>query len=193
MALVAGGGFLVFVLLTVILFSLLFKGVKHVGKSVSGQFENERQRIMSHRDGNEAVDLSQDQLADYAAYQAGTALGRDVFIAWNVDRRRTTLGMETFREKAEGATVTWQLKVEDLSPGTETINGNFTIPYHLTEGQTTTSSNLHIRCEFTKDARDPLLTVRRGDWVDIRGRLSLKGDGVVIREARLAGRDAEHE
>lgn len=192
--LVAGGGILGCFALAALVCFWLFKGTK---ASVREHIEKEGLRIIGERQsGEERVELNQNQLADYSVYQAGTPLGRDVFIAWNVDPRRTTLGMESFRAKAEGAMVTWQLKVEDLTPEAETITGNFTIPYQLKEivgsGTTSISSSIQIQCEFAKDGRS-LLTVRRGDWVDIQGRLSLKGNEPVISEARLAGSDAERE
>jgi hypothetical protein len=192
-AVVVGGGLLgCFALAALVLF-WLFKSTK---SSVREHVEKERLFVLERQNGNEPMELKPDQLADYAAYQAGTPLDRDVFIAWNVDPRRTTLGMESFLEKAEGAMVAWRLRVEDLTPEAETITGNFTIPYQLkdTVGSmtTTSSSSIRIQGEFAREER-ALLAVRRGDWVEIQGRLSLKGGEPVIREARLAGHDAERE
>src|SRR5690606_34129385 len=60
------------------------------------------------------VRLVDGELPDYAAYQPGDVLTREMFLAWRVDQGTTTLVRETFAEKVEGAEVSWRLKAGDL-------------------------------------------------------------------------------
>lgn len=139
------------------------------------------------------VILRQDELADYATYQTGAPLERDVFIAWQIDPRRTTLSKDVFTEKVEGAEVNWKLMADDITRNQNHIIGDFRIPCSilLPNGAGEQYQEVHVRCEFAEESRDALLSVRRGDWVGIRGRLSLKNGRTSILEARLHGRQAE--
>lgn len=180
----------------VMLFSFVFKKTKRVVTTERERIEARHKEPVALRqgsDGNAFLKLRQDKLADYARYQAGVALDRDVFVSWSVDPLRTTLGMEAFRGKAEGAMVTWEIQAEDLTPSQDKVVGDFRIPYGFCndDNQVNSVSSIQVRCEFGPGAGDALLAIRRGDWVNVRGRLSLKGNSPVILDATLAGTEAE--
>lgn len=160
-------------------------------RSHKPEAENSQQ---SRRPAMDYVPVRMDHLADYGTYRTGTRLDRELFVAWSLDPNRTTLGQEAFRENVEGATVVWEMRVTDLKAGNESIIGDFTIPCGLSNdgGNPYSVNPLPVRCEFSPDSRESLLGVRSRDWVRVQGNLSLKGDA-VIRNCRLAGKDAEAE
>lgn len=138
------------------------------------------------------AELNEMQLPAYALYQSGEALDCLMFLAWRVDERATSLTRESFREKIEGAEISWLLWASDIREQEDGIIGSFYLPYVVVTRSGTKRTGLEaVRCEFAPVEREALLSVRRDEQVEIRGKLSLISDGLVIREALLAGTEVE--
>jgi hypothetical protein len=165
---------------------LTYRGFKSASRVAKEKFIEE-----SRRRG--PVSFDEDQLSDYAAYQKGSPLDRDVFLAWKLDPRRTSIGEQAFREKAEGASVSWKLKVVDIATRGEGVVMKCEVPYEIKmRGNMTKTSSVAVNCEFASAARDSLLSLRRGDWAEIAGRVSLDGDqDARILDAHLSSGVAE--
>lgn len=152
-----------------------------------------KEQLKELRENGGTVTFHEDQLPDYPAYQKGSPLERDVFLAWKIDPRRTTIGEQAFREKAEGASVSWKLRIADIAPRGEGVLMKCEVPCEFKFGGGMTRLNsVWVRCEFAEGARDSLLSLRQGDWAGIAGRLSFEGDeDATIRDAHLSDKVAE--
>lgn len=165
---------------------LTFRAVK-TGSRVA------KEQLKELKENGGTVTFHEDQLPDYPAYQKGSPLARDVFLAWKIDPRRTSIGEHAFREKAEGASATWNLRIMDIAARGDGVLMKCEVPYELRirDGMTRTSS-VSVHCEFAAGARDSLLSLRQGDWVEIAGRVSFAGDeDATILDAHLSGGMAE--
>lgn len=151
----------------------------------------ERARDAGGRGG--LVTLREEALPDYAGYPKGGPLGRETFLAWKLDPRRTSIGEQSFREKAEGASVSWFLQIEDIETRGDGLLANCVVPYELKHRENlTSSSRVTVLCEFASSAKDSLLPLRRGDWVEISGRVSLGSDEAArILDAQVASQVVE--
>jgi hypothetical protein len=175
-----------------------FKGFRAGKEIVSAEIEKHRAeagRAAAEAAAVQPVELTAGKLPDYSGYQAGQPLTREMFLAWRADAEATTLVRDTFREKAEGADVTWTLRAGDLRQQVDRITGSFYLPYVLRSGdgnrvQTGVES---IRCEFAAGERESLLNIRRDRMATIRGKLSLKSGDTVLHDARQAGTEVEKE
>lgn len=146
-----------------------------------------KEQLKELKENGGTVTFHEDQLSDYSAYQKGSPLDRDVFLAWKLDPRRTSIGEQAFREKAEGASVSWRLKVLDIVTRGEGVVMKCEVPYEIRmRGNMTKSSSVTVNCEFASAAKDSLLSLRRGDWAEITGRVSLDSE----QDARIL--DAHH-
>ena len=143
----------------------------------------------------EPVEMIEGEWPNYAGYQTGQALSREMFLAWRVDNGATTLVKETFGKKAEGAEVNWILRAGDVREEGDRISGNFYLPYmvHSKDGRRTKTGVESVRCEFAPGERESLLSIRRDQPAASRGRLSLKNNEIVLLDARQAGADVEKE
>lgn len=140
------------------------------------------------------LELSDGAMPDYASYQPGQPLSREMVVAWAVDQRATTLARESFRQKAEGARVVLRLRARDVVEEDGRIRGGFYVPYRVKyDAHRSASGTVDLSCEFAPAVRDDLLAIRRDDPVTIEGRLTLKRDEPVLLDARLAGTEVEKE
>lgn len=165
---------------------LTFRGFKSASRIA-------KENLIQAKSHGGSVTLREEALPDYSIYQKGASLDRDVFLAWKLDPRRTSIGEKSFREKAEGAAVTWNLQIEDIEDRGDGLLAKCVVPYDLQHpGNFSTSSQVTVNCEFPSSARDSLLPLRKGSWVDISGRLSLDTDeGARILDAQPASRVVE--
>jgi hypothetical protein len=175
-----------------------YRGVRAGKAVVSAQIEKHRAeaaRVEAEAAAVQPVELHEGKLPDYSGYQAGQPLERELFLAWRVDDRATTLVRETFAEKVEGAEVCWALRAGDLRQEGDRISGSFYLPYVLRaeSGPRTRSGVESIRCEFAAIERESLLNIRRDRTVTIRGKLSLKQGETRLLDARQAGTGVEKE
>jgi len=152
-----------------------------------------KEHLKEIRGRNEAVSLDEEHFPDYAAYQKGSLLDRDVFLAWKLDPRRTSIGEQAFREKAEGASVDWNLRVVDIAARGEGVLMKCEVPFEIDmRGNMRNSSSVAVHCEFASSAKDSLLSLRKGDWTGIAGRVSLAGnEDARILDAHLSSSVAE--
>jgi hypothetical protein len=163
---------------------------------VSAQLERHRaeeSRIASEAASVKPIELIEGKLTDYSTYQSGQPLSREMFLAWRADPVATTLVRDTFREKAEGADVTWNLRAGDLRQEGDRIIGSFYLTYVLRseDGHRAHTGVESVRCEFAAAERESLLSIRRDQTATIRGKLSIKGGDTVLRDARQAGTEVE--
>lgn len=169
------------------------------GKEViSAEIEKHRaeaSRAVAEAAAIQPVELKEGKLPDYSGYQTGQPLSREMFLAWRTDPDATTLVRDTFREKAEGADVTWNLRAGDLRQDGDRIVGSFYLPYLVqSEGGHRAQSGVEsVRCEFAAGERESLLNIRRDQTATIRGKLSLREGETLLREARQAGTEVEKE
>lgn len=153
----------------------------------------EAARIAAKEARKAPVRLVDGKLPDYAAFQPGDVLTREMFLAWRVDQGATTLIRETFEEKVEGAEVSWLLRAGDLREEGGRILGDFYLPFEWfsEDGTRRQSGEEALRCEFAPGERESLLDIRRDRVVEIQGRLSLKRGGLTLSDARQAGSRVE--
>ncbi|MEK7952017.1 hypothetical protein [Luteolibacter soli] len=182
----------------VLVSTFLYRGAVAGKRMVSAQIEkarSEADRARADATAAQMIELKEGELPDYATYQSGQPLSREMFLAWRSDTNATTLVRETFREKVEGADVTWTLRAGDLRQEGDYITGSFFLPYGLrtTTGYLTSPGVESVRCEFPVRERESLLNIRRDQTATIRGKLSLKSGETVLREARQAGTGVEKE
>lgn len=117
---------------------------------------------------------------------AGETVGRETFLRFQQDGRITRLAKDAFNQAAQGAQVTWDLQVGELTSRDGSIVGDFHLPYTAKiVDSVTTSGRLSIRAEFTADQTPSLLTLRREDWVRVAGTLDLSNGETTIREAKV--------
>lgn len=178
--------------------TFVYRGAVAGKEMVSARLESRRAeaaRAASEAAAVQPIELTVGKLPDYSTYQSGQPLTREVFLAWRADPEATTLVQDTFREKAEGADVTWKLRAGDLRQEGDRIIGSFYLPYVMRsdEGQRTQTGVESVRCEFAAGERESLLNIRRDQMATIRGKLSLKNDDTVLRDARQAGTEVEKE
>jgi len=119
------------------------------------------------------------------AYRHGEKLSREQFVAIMSDANATDLMRETFRKAAEGATVTWKLRADNITERSGKLTGSFQIPWEIQFKDYGQSSNITLNCEFTEQSRPDLLRVRRNDWVTVQGKLTFKNGPPAIKEARI--------
>ena len=191
-------GAVVLVGVGVLVATFVYRGVVAGKEMVSAQLEKHRaeaDRAKAEAAAAQMVELKEGQLPDYATYQSGQPLSREMFIAWRSDADATTLVRDTFREKVEGADVTWTLRAGDLRQDGDRITGSFYLPYALqTAGGNLTQPGVEsVRCEFAAGERESLLTIRRDQPATIRGKLSLKTGETLLLDARQAGTEVEKE
>jgi len=189
LVLLVGGGALVAI--------FIYRGAVAGKELVSAKIEKHRaeaDRIKAEA-AAQLVELKEGELPDYSTYQAGQPLSREMFLAWRSDVQATTLVRDTFREKAEGADVTWTLRAGDLRQEGDRITGSFYLPYALRNSgdQLTRPGVESVRCEFTAGERESLLNIRRDQPATIRGKLSLKTGETLLLDARQAGTGVEKE
>ncbi|MCW1921815.1 hypothetical protein OKA05_04580 [Luteolibacter arcticus] len=178
--------------------TLIYRGAVFGKEAMSAQFEKHRaeaSKAMAEAAAVEPVKLTEGELPDYSSYQAGQPLTREMFLAWRSDTEATTLVQDTFREKAEGADVSWNLRAGDLRQEGDRIIGSFYLPYVTLakDGIRTQTGVESLRCEFAAGERESLLNIRRDSMATIRGKLSLKNGETVLRDARQAGTGVEKE
>jgi hypothetical protein len=196
-AAIAGGVALLVV--SVLVGLLIFRSFR-VGKEVIqrewSKIETEQRAAAEQAKAAEmdSVELQLGSMPEYALYKAGDPLTPEMFLAWKVDPGATSLLQAAFKEKADGAEVTWRLQTDNLRSEAEEVTGDFWIPYKvISEEGDIQNRVIRIRCQFAREARDSLLTIRRGDPVKIRGRLSLKDLEPVLLEARPVIEGVEKE
>ena len=178
--------------------TFIYRGAVAGKQMVSAQLEKSRaeaDRAKADAAAAQLVELKEGELPDYSTYQPGQPLSREMFLAWRSDTDATTLVRDTFREKAEGADVTWILRAGDLRQEGNRIAGSFYLPYTLqgAGGQRTQTGVESVRCEFAVGERESLLNIRRDQRATIRGKLSLKSGETLLLEARQAGTEVEKE
>jgi len=178
--------------------TFIYRGAVAGKEMVSAKFEQvraEADRAKADAEAAKLVEIKEGELPDYSTYQSGQPLSREMFLAWRSDENATTLVRETFREKAEGAEVTWTLRAGDLRQDGDYITGSFYLPYmvHLKGDRGDRTGVESVRCEFSAVERETLLNIRRDQMATIRGKLSLKSGETILREARQAGTEVEKE
>ncbi|MCW1886664.1 hypothetical protein OKA04_18135 [Luteolibacter flavescens] len=176
----------------------LFRGAVAGKKVIAAEFEKmrvESDRVVAEAAALQPVELIRGKLPDYSTYQVGQPLTREMFIAWRTDSTATSLVQDTFREKAEGADVSWNLRAGDLRLEGDHIVGSFYIPYAIaTEGGPRLQTGIEsVRCEFAAGERESLLNIRREQMATIRGKLTLQHGETLLRGARQAGTEVEKE
>lgn len=186
-------GILLVVVGTILVGSLVFKTFRAGKEVVAAEIaEHRAEAARIAEDGT--LELSGDAMPEYASYQPGRPLTREMLVAWAVDERATTLTRETFREKAEGASVSLRLHARDVVAEVGGIRGAFYIPYRVKYDEYRSKTGaLELACEFAPAGRDDLLAIRRDQPVTIEGRLSFKDGEPVLREVRLPGVKVEKE
>lgn len=139
------------------------------------------------------VVLREGQLPDYSSYRTGTPLRPEIYLAWRLDSGATTLAKEDFLMRAEGADVTWLMRAGDLQANGDRISGTFHLAYWLADrnGGNRQAGVEAVDCRFAEEARESLLSIRRGGTVLVRGRLSLAGGGPVLEDARRVTEEVE--
>lgn len=169
----------------------------NAGKRIVGEkielHRAEAERLAAKEAMLEPVELTEGELPVYAGFQPGDPLDRGMYLAWRVDEGATTLARGTFREKIEGAEVSWALRAGDIRRDGDRITGSFYLPYVVKseDGHRKRAGVESVRCEFAPGERETLLAIRRDEVVTIRGKLSLKGDELLILDARQAGAEVE--
>jgi hypothetical protein len=112
------------------------------------------------------------------------------FILTIDDPRATELARETFRERADGAPVTWSMTLASVKEEGGLLVADLDAPYAISKttgsSGTTTYGELSVQAEFDSSQRDALIKLRRGDSVTVQGRLALDGRRVRIVEAVVA-------
>lgn len=186
-------GILLVVVGTLLLGSLVFKSFRAGRELVASELaEHRAEAARTAEDGT--LELSGDAMPEYASFQPGQTLTREMLVAWAVDDRATTLMRETFRERAEGAAVSLRLHARDVVAEGVGIRGGFYVPYRVKyDAHRSKAGAVELACEFAPDGRDELLSIRRDQAVTIEGRLSFKDGEPVLRDARLPGTKVEKE
>jgi hypothetical protein len=186
-------GILLVVVGTMLAGSLVFKTFRAGKEAVASEIaEHRAEAARTAEDGT--LELSGDAMPEYASFQPGRPLTREMLVAWAVDERATTLAREAFREKAEGSPVTLRLRARDVVAEGDRIRGGFYVPYRVKYGEHRSDTGaVELSCEFVPAVKDELLAIRRDEAVTIEGRLSLKGDQPVLLDARLPGAKVEKE
>lgn len=177
----------------VVVGSLAFKSFR-VGRELVANEVAEHRAAAERTAEDGTLELSDGAMPDYASYQPGLPLTREILVAWAVDQRATTLARGSFREKAEGAAVVLRLHARDVVEEGGRVRGRFYVPYRVKYGSNRSEQGtVDLSCEFAPAAKDDLLAIRRDDPVTIEGRLTLKGDEPALLDARLAGTKVEKE
>ncbi len=140
-----------------------------------------------------AVVLRDGHLPDYSGYRAGAPLGPETYLAWKLDTGATTLAKEEFLKRAEGAEVTWMMRAGDLHANGDRISGTFHLTYWTADrdGGSRRAGVEPVACRFAEGGGEWLLSIRRGETVLVRGRLSLTGGGIVLEDARRVADEVE--
>jgi hypothetical protein len=177
----------------VLVVSLVLKTYRAGRELVASEVaEHRTEAARTAEDGT--LELSAAAMPEYAFYQPGQALTREMLVAWAVDDRATTLMRETFRAKAEGAAVSLRLHARDVVADGGGVRGGFYVPYRVKyDPHRSRSGAVELSCEFAPAGRDELLAIRRDQPVTIEGRLSFKDGEPVLRDARLPGVKVEKE
>jgi hypothetical protein len=141
--------------------------------------------ISSHSqefDHENQVTFSTDALPRYEKYQQGEALTRELFVAFTLDDDTTMLARQNFETIAEGAPVTWLLKVHELREASDQIFGQMEIPYLIVSpGDSSRSwSSVSVTCAFAASEKENLLIVRKGEWLTVSGTLTLQNNDYRI-------------
>ena len=139
------------------------------------------------------LNVSEADLPKYEVYKQGAPLSLELFAASQLDRGATQLAAETFRENIKGVEVTWRMRADNLVKSGSGVVGEFSVPYvfHRKIGRSTEHSELRIRCEFGEGSQDKLLEIRRGDWVWVRGWLSVERNSIKLEGARQVAKPVE--
>jgi|GEM_PF-3588036 len=138
----------------------------------------------------DGVILFDDELPRPEPHRKGAPLARESWLAWSLDDRATQYAREAFREAADGSPVDWMLRTEEVfqSGGAEP-RGMFGLPVRVErrEGNSTRveSRTITVDVEFGSAKRERLMSVRKGDWVRVAGRLSVRGEELRIVDARI--------
>jgi len=190
-------GVVVLIIGGALVMTFVYRGAVAGKRMVSAQYEKvraEADRAKAEAEAAKLVEFQEGELPDYSTYQSGQPLSREMFLAWRSDETATTLVQETFREKAEGADVTWTLRAGDLRQDGDRITGSFYLPYVVRKGEHPVHTGVEsVRCEFAVGERESLLNIRRDQMATIRGKLSLKDREIILRDARQAGTEVEKE
>jgi hypothetical protein len=125
----------------------------------------------------------------------GDELSAEQFVAITENESSTQLVRQTFRKSANGAPVNWLLRLEELSQRNgDDVEGHFTLPYRVVQrtgtGTRSRGSAVSVVCRFSDESLNKLLTLRKGDWARVRGRISFDEHSVTIEDARM-GEDSE--
>ena len=115
----------------------------------------------------------------------GDTVNRETLLRFEQDPGITDLAKEAFAKAAQGAQVSWDLQLGNLTPRQEGPIGTFQIPYTANLGNASTrGGTLQVRVEFA-GTDDSLLSLRRDDWVRVAGTLDLTNDRITIRNASV--------
>lgn len=121
----------------------------------------------------------------FPAHKAGEELSREQFVAFRIDDRSTALARQSFQESVQNTTVEWLLRTGDIKDENGIMHGEFSLPYQLRDKHSRQGSSVNITVDFSGESRDRLLSIRRGDWVVVQGKLSVDQHHAAIREARI--------
>ncbi|WP_338685645.1 hypothetical protein [Haloferula helveola] len=136
--------------------------------------------------GHGHLEIEEDEWKDLKPLKAGEPVSIERYLFSMIDQTATELAKENFRTNAEGAPIQWALKLRNVREAADGIVGEFELPYMITRSDGSGyGSTLNITATFDEGSRDALLELRRGDWVNVSGQLSLEGNGTSILEARL--------
>lgn len=177
----------VFIILAILFLALTFTRSREAAHAAA------EARIELAADSREAVELSEAQLREIPPFTRGGTLSREQLIAHSNDDRATKLSRESFTRDTEGLTVAWSMMTQDISETEQGIRGSFEIPYKIRRGNSTRGSSIQVRAEFPNSARDELITLRRGDWVIIEGKLNYQGEQSPVRPVLTRARIIEPE
>lgn len=115
----------------------------------------------------------------------GEPVTREHLVAFTASADATDLSRETFQRVAEGAKVTWLLQVANVAERDGVLTGRFSLPWQVRNAHSSTSSTLTVDAQFVEDAREALLGVRVGDWVEVSGELHFTGTAPLLKNATV--------
>ena len=169
--------------LLVFLISLLFdsRDEDEAGQSSSSETVAAREPVIATMEDGCLV-YDPDHWPVFEPLRKGDSISRDRFVVFGMDDDLTDLAKENFRELAEGAPVEWELMIYDLREEDGGLAGTFMIPYEIRGRK---SGQLYVTARFGEDQRDPLLKLRKREWVTVAGTLSLNQHDFVITDARI--------
>lgn len=191
-ALIVGGIVLVFALVVGGLFWMLnARSIEMHGEAKRAHAEAvEVMESAAASSGSGRLEFDESDWQSLVPLEEDQAVSLKQFILTMDDPRSTELARETFRERADGAPVTWSMTLNGVKEEGGLLVADLDVPYATRKaagpGTTTTYGELNVRAEFDPSQRDALIKLRRGDPVTVQGRLALDGRSVRIVEAEVA-------